>query len=116
MEAYASGLVKGISSAPQSVKACEVKLKATRQGLVIRDALCARSGQEIETEHLFFECEYAKGIWRASGIANAIINSMQSSLEQKIEKCLRICLSSQLTHLQTYLYGYYGDCGRVGIF
>lgn len=68
---------------------------------IIRDAQCKRCCSAEETEdHIFFECPYAKGIWRASGISHLSTNSSNASLEEKIEACLQCCLSTQLSHLQ----------------
>uniref|UniRef100_A0A0D3CRR4 Reverse transcriptase zinc-binding domain-containing protein n=2 Tax=Brassica oleracea TaxID=3712 RepID=A0A0D3CRR4_BRAOL len=47
---------------------------------------CKRCCSAAETEeHIFFECPYAKKIWRASGVSNRIINDQSSTLEEKIE-------------------------------
>lgn len=78
---------------------------ATRDNLkrrhIIQDARCPRCGLADETEeHLFFECHYAKRIWRGSGISNNIINSSTATMEEKIAECLLCCTSSRLTHLQ----------------
>lgn len=59
------------------------------------------SAEETE-EHIFFDCPYAKSIWRASGVSNTIINSSTSSLEEKIEACLQCSLSARLEHIQDY--------------
>lgn len=68
---------------------------------VIRDAVCRRCCNEEETEdHIFFECEYAKKIWRASGISNLTILNQSASLEDTIGACLQICTSTRLRHFQ----------------
>lgn len=62
---------------------------------------CRRCCVAKETEkHVFFECPYAVGIWRASGVANNIITSPLTSLEEKVEACLQYSFSTQLTHFQ----------------
>lgn len=68
---------------------------------VIRDAVCRRCCNAEETEdHIFFECEYAKEIWRASGISNLTILSNLTSLEDKIGACLQMCMPARLKHFQ----------------
>lgn len=68
---------------------------------VIRDAVCRRCCNAEETEdHIFFECEYAKQIWRASGISNLTILNNLTSLEDKNGACLQICMSARLRHFQ----------------
>ncbi|KAL0724860.1 hypothetical protein Bca4012_039459 [Brassica carinata] len=68
---------------------------------ISQDATCLRCGIDDEIEdHLFFECPYAKRIWRGSCISNNIINSLTSTLEDKITACLDCCTSSILVHLQ----------------
>lgn len=68
---------------------------------MVQDEQCNRCCAAPETElHIFFECPYAKKIWRASGISNLIINNSNSSLEDKIEACLQCSLSTRLSHFQ----------------
>ena len=67
---------------------------------IINDAQCKRCCQGEETEqHIFFDCTYAKAMWRASGVSNLIINSSTTSFEEKIEECIRCSASTTLTHL-----------------
>ena len=62
---------------------------------------CRRCCSAVETEdHIFFECPYAKRIWRTSGISNLIINNPSSTLEEKINACLQCSLSTRLSHMQ----------------
>lgn len=62
---------------------------------------CKRCCSAAETEeHIFFECPYAKKIWRASGVSNRIINDQSSTLEEKIEACLQCSLLTRLVHFQ----------------
>ncbi|KAG2257434.1 hypothetical protein Bca52824_076728 [Brassica carinata] len=62
---------------------------------------CRRCCSEVETEdHIFFECPYAKRIWRTSGISNLIISNPSSTLEEKIDACLQCSLSTRLSHMQ----------------
>ena len=59
---------------------------------------CRRCCSAVETkDHIFFECPYAKRIWRASGVSNLIINSPSSTVEEKIEACLQCSLSIRLS-------------------
>ncbi|KAF8092279.1 hypothetical protein N665_0418s0014 [Sinapis alba] len=61
------------------------------------DAVCKRWYQDNETEvHIFFECPYAKMIWRASGISNVIINSPTATLEEKLDECITCRISTSL--------------------
>lgn len=61
--------------------------------------MCKRCFQREETEsHLFFDCEYAKQIWRASGIANATIDNPNATLEERIQACLLVSSSVRLQH------------------
>ena len=64
--------------------------------LYVRDVELRRKQRSI----CFFDCSYAKQIWRDSGIANNIINGSRYSFEEKIKECLLICTSSQLSHFQ----------------
>lgn len=62
-----------------------------RRRHITRDVMCKRCFQREETEsHLFFDCEYAKQIWRASGIANATIDNPNATLEERIQACLLV--------------------------
>lgn len=68
---------------------------------IINDDQCRRCYSAIETEdHIFFECPYAKQIWRASGVSNITINSSVSTIEQKIEACLQVSSSARLKHME----------------
>lgn len=78
---------------------------ATRSNLKRRhmtvDDQCRRCRTHAETdEHLFFECIYAKSVWRASGVSNNIIHCSITAFEEKIAECLRCNSSENLTHLQ----------------
>ena len=46
------------------------------------------------------ECNYAKTVWRASGISNSIINSTTASLEEKMEEYLRYSTHSHMANFQ----------------
>ena len=50
---------------------------------------------EETTNHLFFECSYARSIWRASGIPSRIITDTTSSLETKMTALLFLTTSSR---------------------
>lgn len=68
---------------------------------ITQDSLCKRCWVATETEeYLFFDCEHAQAIWRASGVSNTIINDPNVSLEDKIEECIRCSTSTRLQHLQ----------------
>lgn len=46
-----------------------------------------RCCQDAETsKHLFFDCQYAQALWRASGIPNYGIFTSNSSLEEKLDR------------------------------
>ena len=68
---------------------------------VIQDDQCRRCCQAEETkDHLFFDCDYAKRIWRASGFMNLAVMGQQATIEEKIEACLSSCSSIRLAHFQ----------------
>ncbi|CAG7863784.1 unnamed protein product [Brassica rapa] len=70
-----------------------------RRRHITRDVLCKRCFQTEETEsHLFFDCDYAKQIWRASGIANTTIDNPNATLEERIQACLLVSSSVRLQH------------------
>lgn len=72
-----------------------------RRRHIINETECPRCCQGDETEHhIFFECPYAKQLWRASGISNDIINSSTTTLTAKLEECFKISTASSLTHFQ----------------
>lgn len=67
--------------------------------------MCKRCWLAEESEHhLFFECVYARQIWRASGLSSLIINNTTTTLEEKIDVCLQICSSTRFTHFQDLPY------------
>lgn len=39
-------------------------------------------------QHILFECDYAKRLWRASGVLNLVNNGDTTTLEEKLETCL----------------------------
>lgn len=62
--------------------------------------LCKRCCQDVETElHLFFQCPYAKMVWRGSGISNMIINCQTATFEERMEACFSCCTPG-MAHLQ----------------
>lgn len=68
---------------------------------ILTDDQCKRCCQAAETEkHIFFDCPYAKSLWRASGISNHTINSSTATFEEKIKECFHCSTSSSLSHLQ----------------
>lgn len=70
-----------------------------RRRHITRDVICKRCFQTEETEsHLFFDCDYAKQIWRASGIANTTIDNSNATLEERIQACLFVSSSVRLQH------------------
>lgn len=72
-----------------------------RRRHITRDDQCKRCGLHVETEkHLFFDCQYAQCVWRASGISNTVINSPLTTFEEKIEACLSICSAPSLEHFK----------------
>jgi len=55
---------------------------------------CHRCCREEETtSHLFFDCDYAKSTWRASGLPSNFLTSTTSSLNDKIRVILHMALS-----------------------
>jgi len=55
---------------------------------------CHRCCREEETtSHLFFDCDYAKSTWRASGLPSNFLTSTTSSLDDKIRVILHMALS-----------------------
>lgn len=72
-----------------------------RRRHITQNELCRRCCSVEETEnHLFFECPYALGIWRASGVSNLTITNSSTNLEEKIAACLQFSSSSRLEHFQ----------------
>lgn len=67
---------------------------------IVQNDQCRRccSAAEIE-DHIFFECPYAKKIWRASGVSKLTINNPNYTVEKNIEACLQCYLSIRLQHL-----------------
>lgn len=66
----------------------------------MQQSICKRCCQDVEAElHIFFECPYAKMIWRGSGMSNTIINSSNAILEERIEACFSCC-TNRMVHLQ----------------
>lgn len=65
------------------------------------NSVCKRCCQaEESSNHLFFECEYAKATWRASGLPNPILFNSQRTMDQKLEEVMMFNSSARTKHLQ----------------
>ena len=52
---------------------------------ITSDAMCKRCCQEDETTiHLFFNCDYARAVWRGASIPNPLVTDPTATLEAKL--------------------------------
>lgn len=70
---------------------------------ITQDSVCKRCIQAQETKaHIFFECNYAKAVWRLSGISNSntVIGNLNATFDAKMEECLKCSKQASLAFLQ----------------
>lgn len=68
---------------------------------ITQDSVCKRCIQAQETKaRIFFECNYAKAVWRSSGISNTVIGNVNATFEAKMEECLKCIKQASLAFLQ----------------
>ncbi|KAL9286834.1 hypothetical protein AtEden1_Chr4g0289971 [Arabidopsis thaliana] len=56
--------------------------------------------EEETTEHLFFNCTYAKAVWRGSGISNRLLYDPRTPWEEKLREILKCNTGTRTPHLK----------------
>lgn len=93
------------------------KILATGNNLkrrhIVQNDQCRRCCSAAETEdHIFFECPYAKKIWRTSGVSKLTINNPNYTVEKILKHVCNVLYQLSYNICRIYLFGCYGDYGR----